>query len=454
VLLHSGSGQYNRFRESLHVWYEKGNIFSKQFLWYDTIDMLGGKIIGEGVDGCVLTEPMWPCASSAMKGLPNSKNSHYVSKVVSIKDHESDNLKMASRILGSDLSLRYLAALQGECAPADKVHPSSQKNVNSMKSAERAVIAWPKRGQACSELKNKLLKGEDISKESKVMFISKYDATVSGWAEKLQKPYKTVMLNIERAVPKFMEVLQKLYQGPEQLIHIDLHTGNIFVREEPLEFGLADFGRCMFRRQGQDPSHTFYGNFLIDHMSKNEFFCSYSQVPFESRLLNYCYRNKMDNVSPSALVKGWENDNTVKLSSVGSTDIIQANRSNLVSYLLKRVLFIAMVEQIQSICRKIRANSDSLALFKALSVTEKTVVEFILTRYSILSPLNTICEEVMNVFRNEPMFDSSGNGNNTLIKFIMIAIIAPYDQEGSSLAKSLTAIQGADMRVVWADVGM
>ena len=415
--------------------------------------MLGGKIIGEGVDGCVLTEPMWPCASSAMKGLPNSKNSHYVSKVVSINDKESDNLKMAARILGPDLSSRYLASLQGECPPADKVHPSSQKNANSMKSAERAVIAWPKRGQACSDLKNKLVKGQDISKESKVMFISKYDATVSGWVETLQKPYKVVLHDIERAVPKFMEVLQRLYQDPnEQLIHIDLHSGNIFVREQPFEFGLADFGRCMFRRQGQDPSHTFYGNFLIDHMSRNEFFCNYSQVPFESRLLNYCYRNKMDNVSPSALVKGWENDNTVKLSSAGSKDVIQANRSNLVSQLLKRVLFIALVEQIQSICKKVRVNSDSLSLFKALSVTEKTVVEFILTRYSILSPLNTICEEIMNVFSTEPMFDSSGNGTNTLIKFLMIAIVAPYDQDGSSLAKSFNAIQGADMRVVWADI--
>lgn len=415
--------------------------------------MLGGKIVGEGVDGCVLTEPMWPCASSSAEGLPNSKNSHFVSKIVSVKDKESDNLKMAARILGPDLSSKYLAGLQGECAPADKIHPSAQKNVESMKSAERAVITWPKKGQACAELKSSLVKGKDISKDSKIMFISKYTATVSGWVEKLQKPYNTVIREVEHAVPKFMEVLQKLYQGSDgQLIHIDLHTGNIFIRESPLEFGLADFGRCVFRRKGLDESTTFYGEYLIDHLATTDFFCSYSQVPFESRLMNFCYRKNMENVSPSVLIKAWESNSEVRLSSVGSTDVVQASRTKLVNYLLKRVLFIAMIEQIQSICKKIRVNlRDSTALYTSLTSTEKTVVEFILTRYSILSPLNTICEEIMNVYRNQPILDSNGKGTNTLVKFLMVGILAPYDQEGSSLVKALSAVQAGDMRVIWAD---
>ncbi len=417
--------------------------------------MLGGKVIGEGVDGCVLSAPMWPCSSSDVSGLPKSTNSRYVSKVVSINDPESDNLKMAARILGPELSSRYIAGLQGECKPADKINPEASKNTESMKSAERAVVTWPKKGQACAELKNELIKGKDISKRTKVMIISKYDATVSGWVEKLEKPYKTTMKEVEKAIPQFMVVLQKLYQNHnEQLIHIDLHTGNIFVRlhANGLEFGLADFGRCMFRRHGVDPSTTFYGDFLIGYVSRNEFFCNYSQVPFEARLLNYCYRKNLDNSSPSALVKAWENDNSVRMSAVGSTDIVEVNRSQMISHLLKKVLFIAMIEQIQSVCKKIRVNPDDhSALYKSLSETEKLVIQFILTRYSILSPLNTITEDIMNRY-NEKLIDTQGKGTNTLVRFLMLGIVTPYDQEGSSLVKALSAVEAGDMGIIWSDV--
>jgi hypothetical protein len=129
MLLHSGSGQYIRFRETIHIWYIFTNIFIKQFLWYDLLDMLGGKIIGEGVDGCILSRPMWPCATNSLSHMQvNSMSEKYVSKVVSINDKETDNLKIAARILGPDLSSRYIAGLEGECSPADKIHKSSQKN--------------------------------------------------------------------------------------------------------------------------------------------------------------------------------------------------------------------------------------------------------------------------------------------------------------------------------------
>jgi hypothetical protein len=362
---------------------------------------------------------------------------------------------MAARILGPELSSRYIAGIQGECKPADKVNPMATKNTESMKSAERAVVTWQKKGQACGDLKFDLVKGKDISKRSKVMIISKYDATVSGWVEILKTSYKVTMKEIEKAIPQFIMVLQKLYQGhQEQLIHIDLHTGNIFVRilGSGIEFGLADFGRCMFRRHGADPSRTFYGNFLIGYVTGQEFFCNYGQVPFESRLLNYCYKRNLDNVSPSILVKSWENDNEVRMSAAGSTDIIEVNRSQLISYLLKRVLFIAMIEQIQSVCKKIRVNPNEHAgLYKSMNDTEKLVIEFILTRYSILSPLNTILEDVMNKY-NEKLLDSQGKGANTLARFLIVAILAPYDQEGSSLLRALSAVEAGDMGIIWADV--
>ena len=413
--------------------------------------MLGGRIIGEGVDGCILSEPMWPCTASS--SVVSAKDPHYVSKVVSIEDEESNNLKIAARILGPELSARYIAGIQSECSPADKIHPSS--NTNSMKSVERAVLTWPIKGQACAELKDKIIKGKDISKSSKIMIISKYDASISGWVEKLQNPYKTVIKDIEKAIPQFIIVLQKLYQGhQEQLIHIDLHTGNIFVRlqDNGIELGLADFGRCVSRRHGQDPSKSFYGYFLIDYLSRNEFFCNYGQIPLESRLMNFCYMKKLDNASPSVLVKTWDNDNTVRMSAAGSSDLIEVNRSQMISQLLKRVLFISMIEQIQSICKKIRVNQDDpLGLYKSLNETEKLVVEFILTRYSILSPLNAILQDIMNKY-NQKLIDPQGRGTNRLVRFLMVAILVPYNQEGSSLVKALSAVEGGDMGIIWANV--
>ena len=56
--------------------------------------MQGGRILGEGVDGCVFEAPMWPCAkgSQTSQGAPGSTNTRYVSKLVSTKDKEANPL--------------------------------------------------------------------------------------------------------------------------------------------------------------------------------------------------------------------------------------------------------------------------------------------------------------------------------------------------------------------------
>lgn len=414
--------------------------------------MQGGRILGEGVDGCIFEAPMWPCAKGSQnsQGAPNSKNTRYVSKLVSIKDKEADYLRMAERLLGPELAQKYLAKLQAECKPATHHTQSNPGNAQSLIAGEKNVKAWSKKGEACGALKKKLENGKNISVDSKLMIITKYPITVSGWAEKLHTSsisFTTILNNIERAIPKFILILQKLYQNPnEQLIHTDLHTGNIFVRFNPLEFGLADFGRCVFRRANEDPS-PFFGEFLITYVSKIPFFCGFSQIPLEARLLSFCYMKKLENVPPSALVKAWENDNEVRETSSGSTDTIVGFRSTLLSQLLQRILFIAMVETIQSVCKKLRATSNTLELYTSLTVTEKKVIEFILTRYAILSPINTINEEIMNVYSQVPF-----NQQNHLTKFILKGIMAPYLQDGSSLDRPLASVQAADLGILWTDV--
>lgn len=421
--------------------------------------MQGGRILGEGVDGCIFEQPMWPCASGTEDTPPPStSDTRYISKLVSVKDTEAFFLKMAERLLGQELANTYISKLQTQCKPATKLHPPKSVNAQSLNKGEQNIKAWPKKGQACGELKKKLENEQNISSSSKLMIITKYPITMSHLIEKLDKksplmPYKTVLYHIEHAIPKFIHVLQKLYQNPnEQLIHIDLHTGNIFVKHKPLEFGLADFGHCVFRRANEDPSQTFFGDFLITYISKIPFAPHFSQIPLEARLLSFCYMQKMDSITPLALVKAWENDQEVRQESVGSYDIIILERSRILSNLLKHVLFIAMIESIQSICRKLRENvNNASALYNNLNNTEKKVVEFILTRYSIISPINSINEDLMHIYPEEPMIKDN-IGTNNLIKFILKGIMAPYIQDGSSLINALTSVQAADLGILWADI--
>uniref|UniRef100_A0A6C0AME6 Protein kinase domain-containing protein n=1 Tax=viral metagenome TaxID=1070528 RepID=A0A6C0AME6_9ZZZZ len=424
--------------------------------------MQGGRILAEGVDGCILSGPMWPCAedSKGNQEVPNPSNTRYVSKIVSVEDEESGFLQMAERILGTQLSEKYLSKLQAQCKPATKLHPPKKQYAENLVKGERNILAktWPtnENEQACGQLKRKLENGQDNLSKKKLMIITKYEMTMSELANKLLNntiPYKTILVNIERAIPKFIMVLQKLYQNQtEQLIHIDLHTGNIFVRLNPFEFGIADFGHCVFRRQNEDPSMTFFGKFLINYVSNVPFSPRFSQIPLEARLLSFCYMKKLDNVTPSALVKAWENDEEVK-EYISGTDIISSQLSQILSQLLKRILFIAMVESIQSISRKLRENLNSAsALYNSFTPTEKKVVEFILTRYSIISPINTINEELMHIYPNEQLMTQNGKGSNNLIKFILKGIAAPYFQDGSSLDRALSSVQSADLGILWADI--
>ena len=160
----------------------------------------------------------------------------------------------------------------------------------------------------------------------------------------------------------------------------------------------------------------------------------------------------MDNVSPLELLKGWVNDVDVVSSSIGSTDLVCLHRKSIIEPLLKRVLFIRMIEQIQSISRKLRENpADHHLLYKSLSQNNKDVLYYILSRYMIFSPLNSFLEILIQKFPSVPMLDKQGRGTSVLVRFILKFIQAPYVQEGSSLVTALSAIEGADMRFVWAD---
>lgn len=420
--------------------------------------MLGGRILGEGVDGCVFSEPMWPCKSDskirATNIIPNSKDLKYVSKVVSVNDKETEFLRMASRILGPELSNKYISAIQGECPPAD-LSSVTPKNKNAIRAIQGNIQAIPNKSGVCKRLGKELNSGKSMSDNYRVMYISRYSMAVDDWVPSLQKkqqPYSKTIQEVEHAIPAFLDILQRLFQGDnEQLIHIDLHTGNMFVRENPLEFGIADFGHCISRRYNVDQSVSFYGEYLNNFVAKYDIYTGqYNQTPFESRLLNFCYRKSMDNVSPATLVKQWDTDPEVKSFTVDSTDVISLHRTALLTYLLKKPLFISMIQIIQNISKKLRvAVNDPAKMVQSLTPDEKIIVDFIVTRYSIISPLITITHDMMKIYPNVPLFTPDGNGSSRLVRFIKKCILAPYEQTTMPLVNSVKIIKDADLRILW-----
>lgn len=422
----------------------------EQFLGRDTIDMHGGKIIGEGVDGCVITEPMWPCAAGTGSH-PNPHNTTLVSKIILKTDKESEYIKVATRLLGEDSKL-YISGIQSECSPANSSHPPNSVETSVLKTSISDIKQWPENKEACGKLKPLLESNKGISNTHKLMYISRYPMTVGEWIDQIKESRKSIKQTLEEvilSIPSFVRVLQKFYQNPsEQLIHIDLHNANIFIRpsRNAVQFGISDFGHCLLRHNGNDSA--FFGIFLCEKLAPYSFYAKYSQVPLEARLLNFAYRNNYDTKSPKELINAWLQDPLfLEYMPKAKFDFIMISPQTFIRYLFGKPFFIAMLEIIQSISRKTRVHlSNPVALTNSLSNDEKVVLEFILTRYSIVSPINTITESILSIITvPEPK-------TRYLTEFISRMIFAPYDQEGSSLSASLKAVQSADMTIAWSDI--
>jgi hypothetical protein len=405
--------------------------------------MLGGRIIGEGEDGCVSTGPVWPCASgsSTLKQSIDPMDPRYVSKIVSKTDKEDEYILAANRILGPELSAIHLVQLKESCAPANSFNPPSDLESPAYKASKESLIAWTKKKEACDSLKQDIIQGRSIASKHKLMYISKYPMTLDQWANGLTTT-GIPLQSVYAAIPPFIRILQKLIQGKEQLINLDLHAGNIFVRPQgkQLQFGLADFGRCLLRQpvSGNDP--LFFGKYLCENTAVYELYASYNQIPLEARLLNFCYVKRLEHLPPGEFLRSWVSDPHVIEHQ--KTDVLLYDHTKVMEQLRMKPIFIATIETIQSISRKLRASPTPIPITQALTSNEKTFLDYMITRYSIISPINIIGSICLLAKADATHF----------IAFVKRAIMAPYLQTGSSLAAAFSSIQRADMGIVWSDV--
>jgi hypothetical protein len=228
---------------------------------------------------------------------------------------------------------------------------------------------------------------------------------------------------------------------------------------------MSDFGQCYFRRYS-DPL-TISGSFFLDYLKRfftvtTAMYAGYRQIPFETRLMDFCYKNKMENVDPLRLINSFLNDSQVREYQATSNDIIAINLDLYCKFLLTRPEFIQSLELIQSICKKIRmiqlgANVE----FK--SADEITYLHFCITRFMAISPLVTILEQTM--FLSEPLYDqvkqisaeyfSDGKTKDSqiymLTNYINRMIMAPYSGsiQGSSFKDVLSSMISVDLVSVW-----
>jgi len=428
--------------------------------------MEGGAVLGEGVDGCVLSKPLWPCAESAHKSgkIPRGNSDSVVSKVVKDSDTESVYLEAAARILGPQLSEIYLAGLIGKCKPANSANPPSSDKMGNYKISLESVKTWPNKGQACEELSKHIKSGKGVTSTHKIMYISRYPSNLHEWLSNISShniPFKQLMKSINPAIYPFINIMQKFYQNPrDELINLDLHHFNIFIRAtgDKVQFGISDFGRCLLR-QRNDPasSKKYIVDYLKEHI-KYSMYSDYKQVPFEARILSYCLKKGFDNMDPALLINNWIHDPSVYEYASYTGDIVILNRAIYGEFLLTRPLFIQMVETLQSISKKIRANQ-----LESLSQTESFVIEYILTRCMAISPFITILEQlsyyspelkgqIIDItkaeFAGKPRPESD---LRYLTGFINRLILGPYSST-SSLSQAVSSIQAADLSVVWSDV--
>lgn len=442
--------------------------------------MEGGAIIGEGAEGCVYAQPLWPCAADRSQDgeAPQGSDPTVVGKLVNKGDSEHIYLEAARDILGQELSLKFLAGIRGMCSPANDQHPPSQDRAGNYIQSKDALMKWETKGFACGQMKDALMK-TGITDKYNLMFISRYPSTLEGWIESIEKkniPKPFIIKAINNAIPPLLSILQKFYKHPTlELINMDLHHKNIFIRAtgSKLQFGISDFGQCYFRRLNDPNMSIPYFSYYLErfYTVRIPMYLGFRQIPFETRLIDFCFKKGMENHDPGQLINAFVNDPKVKEYQASSNDIISMNLDLYCAFLLKKPLFIQAVEMIQSITKKIRKMQSGIQpQLNIVSPEEFIFLEFCMTRFLAVAPLVTILEQAL--FLSQGLYDQVKQYSNDVItgarknivkteitylaEYINRLIIAPYSGsihvQGSSLIGSLDAIKAVDLPTVWSDV--
>ena len=208
----------------------------------------GGRVLGVGADGCVFTEPAWPCTED-IPGY-DSSDPTIVSKIVLIDDNEDKMIEIASRILVDNPEV--LVKNIGVCIPASRHSVlNAEQKAKLLENRHEIIEMVDERSSdnACTELA--MTPSKNIKTTYKALINKRYTSDLYHYIRANLKTVNIASKIITAAIPfgKALEKLMKEGSGnrisKDTLVNMDLHSSNIFV-QDGLTLGMADYGRCTY----------------------------------------------------------------------------------------------------------------------------------------------------------------------------------------------------------------
>ena len=245
----------------------------------------GGKVLGEGADGCVLTDPIWPCALDIPGYDPSDRT--LVGKIVENSDIEDINIRIAKNIVGES---PHIIQLIGVCK-LDNPDTTDRVKAKYIFDNRRALTRLFQNSymnshkKACTRLGQ--IPVEKIIQDYKILILKRYDSDLLTF---FNDNYTTANFTKElliSAIP-FVKVLQQLVDGNTgKLINLDLHAQNIFIHGSHM--GMADLGRCVYWTPGNSENWL---PAIRAYLKKYPVFGGFPHIPIEARLYSFFVRQK------------------------------------------------------------------------------------------------------------------------------------------------------------------
>ena len=264
----------------------------------------GGRVLASGSDGCIFTEPVWPCLDDIPGFDPTDKT--LVGKIVPKEDNEDTIIRIAETILGG--KSKYIVELIGSCSPADSssaLEPNKTYiNVNKAdlvqyKSLQRKKAkqyskrhgSTPDYSNACTNLSD--TSPNDLTNNYKILVIRKYSNTLINYYNTNNNTNYLITRNILNAAVNLVQTIETFAKNPEtSIINIDLHSGNIFQNFDEkgkIYLGMADFGRCMYKTPGDNSNWV---KMLDNYCFQMKLQTGYPQIPLEARIYSFLAHNR------------------------------------------------------------------------------------------------------------------------------------------------------------------
>jgi len=398
-----------------------------------------GRVLASGSDGCIFTEPVWPCLEHIPGYDPTDKT--LVGKIVPVEDNEDTIIRIAETILGG--KSKYIVELIGSCSPADSstaVEPNKTYiNANKAdlllyKSLERKKARkylslstrapTPDYSNACTNLSD--ISPNDLTNNYKILVIRKYSNTLINYYNTNNNTNYLIVRNILNAAVNLVKTIETFAKNPEtSLINIDLHSGNIFQNFDEkgkIYLGMADFGRCMYKTPDDNSNWV---KMLDNYCFQMKLHTGYPQIPLEARIYSFLAHKRYIQSSEQFITE------FVADIFINNNDDINylCNNSEVFAHFLRTNFELFIMHCIDTV--KYSFNVDSIIEYIGLRFTTIGLLNVL---WSVISDDEETLKEIPYIINSVDYFmktngDTSKFGTSLIMLFVKLYytnLIMPY----------------------------